>query len=432
MKLHTNLPVAKQAMSTTSESSESTSADHSYPTTPSTEPESKGCRHQFSSITPLSSPGDDGNFILVTGGLGYIGSHTSLELLKAGYNVVVIDNLSNSYHCVLDRIKALVWQHYSPDLIRVPTLNFHAVDYGDDAGLRSVLDQYMLSGIYVSKIVGVVHFAGHKSVAESIRIPISYYKNNVASFLTLLEILNDYGIKTIIFSSSAAVYGVKDMDSIGEEYCPHGEETYLLKPLQAFSALTSPYGRTKWMCESILSDLCVGDPEWRAVALRYFNPVGCDHSGLLGEDPLGVPDNLMPIICKVLRGDISHLNVFGSDYNTKDGTGVRDFIHVTDLAMAHIAALTAATSGHLETPFRVFNIGSGKGHSVLELVETMQYVSKRDIQLKFTARRKGDVAMSVAKSSRAEKELNWKAHHSLLDSCRATWNFLSKNPNGYK
>ena len=419
-------------MDIASECSESTSAHHSCPSTPSTELESKVCYRHFSNVTEAESLEDNRNYILVTGGLGYIGSHTSLELLKAGHNVIVVDNLSNSYLCVLNRIKALVQQHYSSNLIQIPTLDFHEIDYGDVVALRSVLDQYVRSGVCVSRIVGVVHFAGHKSVAESIRIPLSYYKTNVASFLTLLEILGDYGIKTIIFSSSAAVYGSKDMDSIGEEYCPHGEEQYRFKSSQNFSALTSPYGRTKWICESILSDLCIADPEWRAVALRYFNPVGCDPSGLLGEDPLGIPNNLMPIICKALQGNISHLNVFGSDYDTQDGTGVRDFIHVTDLAIAHIAAFTVASSGNLRTSFRAFNIGSGKGHSVLELVETMRHVSMREIPLLFTVRRKGDVAMSVARSSRAERELDWKTQRSLLDSCRDTWNFLSKNPNGYK
>lgn len=419
-------------MEAISDSSESTSAQHSSPSTPSTEPESNGCRSPFNNLAHSSPLGEDRDYILVTGGLGYIGSHTSLELLKAGYSLIVIDNLSNSHLAVLDRIKTLVQQHYSFNIASVPTLDFHAIDYGDVVALRAILDKYTLSDIYGSRIVGVVHFAGHKSVTESIYIPMSYYKNNVASFLSLLETLNDYGIKTIIFSSSAAVYGAKDMDSIGEEYCPHGEEIHSLKSLQGFSALTSPYGRTKWMCEAILSDLCVGDPDWRAVALRYFNPVGCDPSGLLGEDPLGIPNNLMPIICKVLRGDISHLNVFGSDYDTKDGTGVRDFIHVTDLANAHLAALTVATSGQLRTPFRSFNVGSGTGHSVLELVETMRNVSMRDIPLQFTARRKGDVAISVAKSSRAETELNWKTHRSLLDSCRDTFNFFSKNPMGYR
>jgi UDP-glucose 4-epimerase len=240
----------------------------------------------------------------------------------------------------------------------------------------------------------------------------------------------------LILSSSATVYGAKDIPTVAEEHCLHGEEIASdndgNQMHQVCSGLTSPYGRTKWVCEAILSDLCVSDPEWRAVALRYFNPVGCDPSGLLGEDPLGIPNNIMPVICKVLRGEMAHLNVFGTDYPTRDGTGVRDLIHVTDLAISHLAALSAAVSGTLHSRFRTFNVGSGQGHSVLELVETMRKVSAREIPLHFTARRHGDIAMSVAKPLRAERELNWKTCRSLQDSCRDTWNFLLKNPLGYK
>ena len=290
------------------------------------------------------------NYILVTGGLGYIGSHTTLELLKAGNNVVVIDDLSNSHYNVLTRIKALVNQHYSKvDTKCPPVLDFHQIDYRNTTDLRAVLDRYVLqpwklphrmNGVNQSKISGVIHFAAYKAVSESIRLPLNYYSNNVAGFVGLLETLNHYGIKNLVFSSSATVYGAldqKDGASIPEELCVHTEETYLrdTEPVlaqQGCRGLTNPYGRTKWMCEAILSDLCVSDPEWRVVALRYFNPVGCDPSGLLGEDPLGIPNNLMPIVCKVLRREIPALNVFGSDYKTTDGTGVRDFIHVCDLA----------------------------------------------------------------------------------------------------
>ena len=390
------------------------------------------------------------NYILVTGGLGYIGSHTTLELLKAGNNVVVIDDLSNSHYNVLNRIKALVNQHYSKvDTKCPPVLDFHQIDYRNTTDLRAVLDRYVLqpwtlslrmNGANQSKISGVIHFAAYKAVSESIRLPLNYYSNNVAGFVGLLETLNHYGIKNLVFSSSATVYGAldqKDGASIPEELCVHTEETYLrdTEPVlaqQGCRGLTNPYGRTKWMCEAILSDLCVSDPEWRVVALRYFNPVGCDPSGLLGEDPLGIPNNLMPIVCKVLRQEIPALNVFGSDYETKDGTGVRDFIHVCDLAKGHLAAIRAASEGSLVTPFRTFNLGSGEGHSVLDVVEMMKKVSNKDIPVRFTARRRGDVAKSVAKPLRAERELNWKTERHLVDSCRDTWNFIMKNPRGYR
>jgi UDP-glucose 4-epimerase len=390
------------------------------------------------------------NYILVTGGLGYIGSHTTLELLKAGNNVVVIDDLSNSHYNVLNRIKALVNQHYSKvDTKCPPVLDFHQIDYRNTTDLRAVLDRYVLqpwtlplrmNGVNQSKISGVIHFAAYKAVSESIRLPLNYYSNNVAGFVGLLETLNHYGIKNLVFSSSATVYGALDQNdgaSIPEELCVHTEETYLrdTEPVlaqQGCRGLTNPYGRTKWMCEAILSDLCVSDPEWRVVALRYFNPVGCDPSGLLGEDPLGIPNNLMPIVCKVLRQEIPALNVFGSDYETKDGTGVRDFIHVCDLAKGHLAAIRAASEGSLVTPFRTFNLGSGEGHSVLDVVEMMQKVSNKDIPVRFTARRRGDVAKSVAKPLRAERELNWKTERHLVDSCRDTWNFIMKNPRGYR
>ena len=314
--------------------------------------------------------------------------------------------------------------------------------------LRTVLEQYTLQPwsprdhytINRSRITGVIHFAAYKAVAESIRLPLSYYANNVAGFVGFLETLNEYGIKTLVFSSSATVYGdLNECESSGiaEEFCVHAEEMYIrdgemMRIQQGCRGLTNPYGRTKWMCEAILWDLCISDPEWRVAALRYFNPVGCDPSGLLGEDPLGIPNNLLPVVCKVLRGDIPVLNIFGSDYDTPDGTGVRDFIHVSDLARGHLAAIRAAAEGKLLAPFRTFNLGSGRGNSVLELVETMQKVSGKEIPLQFTGRRSGDVTTSIAKPLRAEMELQWKAERHLIDSCRDTWNFLAKNPAGYR
>lgn len=423
---------------------------------------SVGSRHSF---TPLSIPGTplseyefagrsidvlNETYILVTGGLGYIGSHTTLELLKAGHNVIVIDNLSNSHHTALDRIRLLVNEHCAGlDKKTAPILEFHHIDYQNSADLRLVLDRYTLprspsgSDHYIartSKISGVVHFAAYKAVAESIHLPLSYYSNNVAGIISFLETLQEYGIKTLVFSSSATIYGeINEQESTGiaEEFCVHAAETYqkdneIMRMQQGCRGIANPYGRTKWMCEAILWDLCVSDPEWRVAALRYFNPVGCDPSGLLGEDPLGIPNNLMPVVCKVLRGDIPALNVFGSDYDTPDGTGVRDFIHVSDLAKGHLAAIQAAGDDKLLNPFRSFNLGSGKGHSVLELVATMKEVSGKDIPMQFTVRRPGDVAISVAKPSRAERELLWKTERDLKDCCRDTWNFLLKHPYGYR
>jgi UDP-glucose 4-epimerase len=417
------------------------STGQSSPTTPLSE-------YEFA--TGIFEEAHADKYILVTGGLGYIGSHTTLELLRAGHNVVVIDDLSNSYQTVLNRINSLVKQHYA-NLNRksIPTLEFHQIDYRNTASLRSVLDKYAIQPwasnpnqqvANRSKITGVIHFAAFKAVAESISQPLSYYSNNVAGFVGLLETLNNYGIKTLVFSSSATVYGSlnqQDSVSIPEELCVHAEELYykdaqVIRAQQGCRGLTNPYGRTKWMCEAILWDLCISDPEWTVVALRYFNPVGCDPSGLLGEDPLGIPNNLMPVVCKVLRGDIPLLNVFGNDYETTDGTGVRDFIHVCDLAKGHLAAMQTATEGHLITPFRTFNLGSGTGHSVLELVETMKKVSGKEIPLRFTERRTGDVGTCVAKPSRAARELHWKTEQHLIDSCRDTWNFLLKNPMGYR
>ena len=407
-------------------------------------------------VSFLLAPVDSGNtrkdeYVLVTGGLGYIGSHTSLEFLKAGYNVIAIDNLSNSYLCVVDRIRYLVEQHYKHSAeTYIPTLEFYQVDYGDVTALRAVLDHYQTpirkpwfesDGPSKSKIIGVIHFAAYKSPAESIRNPLSYYSNNVARFVGLLETLGNYGIKTFVFSSSATVYGAIMNESdqpITEEYCVHEDELFTDRDTrvkltqQGCRGLTSPYGRTKWMCEAILHDLSISDPEWTVIALRYFNPVGCDPSGLLGEDPLGIPNNLMPVVCKVLRGELPSLNVFGTDYDTKDGTGVRDFIHVTDLALGHLAAIGAAVSNNLYSRFRSFNLGSGRGHSVLEVVKAMEQVSAKEIQVEFTERRGGDVASSIAQPTRAEKELNWRTKRSFLDSCRDTWNFLTKNPFGYR
>lgn len=291
-----------------------------------------------------------GHYIAIVGGLGYIGSHTCLELLKAGYNIVIIDNLSNSYRTVYDRLHVLAKQHYETRCEPMPEMQFYEADYRDKIAIAKILEDYVelpmpshFGGGHThtaSKIRGVIHFGGYKSVSESIQEPLKYYANNVAGLIEFCTLLASFNIKTFIFSSSATVYGslANSGQPLLEEYCTHQTETFMdhdghLKTVDGgCTGLTNPYGRTKWMCEAILSDLAIADPEWTIIALRYFNPVGCDESGILGEDPRGVPTNLMPVVLRVLTGVSPVLDVFGTDYPTPDGTAVRDFIHVTDLA----------------------------------------------------------------------------------------------------
>ena len=374
-------------------------------------------------------------YILVTGGLGFIGSHTTLELLKANYNVIVIDNLSNSFQDVFDRINLLATKFHEEQGTKMPSLHLHAHDYRDTAELRTLLEQYKLLsrwGTPKSKIVGVIHFAAHKAVEESIKKPLKYYANNVSGMIDFAETLGDFGIKTFIFSSSATVYGTLAMSGLPlkEELCVHKEEIVIdqigvkrtVQP--GCTGITNPYGRTKWICETILADLAASDPEWTVVALRYFNPVGCDSSGLLGEDPRQAPTNLLPVVVKVMTGQYQELQMFGSDWDTEDGTAVRDFIHVTDLARGHIAALNTANEGKLKENFRTFNLGTGRGHSVLEVVNTMESVSSSSIPRKATGRRLGDVGSCVAIAARSQEELQWKTEKTLRDACESICNFL--------
>ncbi|KAJ5555296.1 NAD-dependent epimerase/dehydratase [Penicillium sp. DV-2018c] len=328
--------------------------------------------------------------VLVTGGLGFIGSHTTLELLKASYNVIVIDNLSNAFENVFDRISLLATKYHAENGSKMPSMRLHAHDYRDTKALESLLEEYRLPsrwGTPKSKIAGVIHFAAYKAVEESIRKPLKYYSNNVSGLIDFATTLGDFGIKTFIFSSSATVYGTLATSGLPlkEELCVHKEEVYTdhtgsQKAMQpGCTGITNPYGRTKWMCETILADLAASDPEWTIVALRYFNPVGCDPSGLLGEDPRQAPTNLLPVVVKVMTGQYSELSMFGTDWETEDGTAVRDFIHVSDLARGHIAALGTATEGKLTENFRTFNLGTGKGNSVMDVVSTMESVSQRSI-----------------------------------------------------
>ncbi|WP_322992395.1 UDP-glucose 4-epimerase GalE [Limnohabitans sp.] len=333
--------------------------------------------------------------ILVTGGAGYIGSHTIVELMNSGVDVIVIDNFINSDVRVFDRIEKICGKK--------PT--FVKADVRDE----SVLDEIFLSHI----IDGVIHFAGLKAVGESVSRPVTYYQNNIGTTLSLLQAMDRANVRRIVFSSSATVYG--DPSTV---------------PIKECSSLqvTNPYGSTKLMCETILRDLQMADPRWHFAILRYFNPVGAHASGLIGENPSGIPNNLMPFIAQVATGQRDILNIFGNDYPTPDGTGVRDYIHVVDLAKGHVAALK-----YLEEKQKslTVNLGTGHGVSVKELVETFERVNGQPIPRRFVARRAGDVANCYADTSLAKDLLNWSAQYGVEKMCLDTWNWQSKNPDGY-
>ncbi|HEL2008042.1 TPA: UDP-glucose 4-epimerase GalE [Streptococcus suis] len=334
--------------------------------------------------------------ILVTGGAGYIGSHTVVELLKLGKEVVIVDNLSNSSILVLDRIETITGKR--------PT--FYKLDVADKEALRQVFEN--------ENIEAAIHFAGYKAVGESVAKPIMYYENNIMSTLALVEVMTEFSVKKIVFSSSATVYGLNNPSPLVETM-----------PTSA----TNPYGYTKVMLEQILRDVEVADKEWSIALLRYFNPIGAHESGLIGEDPAGIPNNLMPFIAQVAVGKREELSVFGNDYDTVDGTGVRDYIHVIDLALGHIKALEKiSTTAGVHT----YNLGSGQGTSVLELVQAFEKVNGVPVPYKIVDRRPGDVATCYANADKAWKELNWKTEKTIEDMCRDTWNWQSKNPNGYE
>ena len=334
--------------------------------------------------------------ILVTGGAGYIGSHTVVELIKLGKEVVIVDNLSNSSILVLDRFEEITGKR--------PT--FYELDVADKAALRSVFEK--------ESIEAAIHFAGYKAVGESVEKPVMYYENNIMSTLALVEVMAEFGVKKIVFSSSATVYGLNNLSPLLENM-----------PTSA----TNPYGYTKVMLEQILRDLEVSDKEWSVALLRYFNPIGAHESGLIGEDPAGIPNNLMPFIAQVAVGKRAELSVFGNDYDTVDGTGVRDYIHVVDLALGHIKALEKISD---TTGVYTYNLGSGQGTSVLELVQAFEKVNGVPVPYKIVDRRPGDVATCYANADKALAELNWKTEKTIEDMCRDTWNWQSKNPNGYK
>ncbi|WP_026679366.1 UDP-glucose 4-epimerase GalE [Fictibacillus gelatini] len=334
--------------------------------------------------------------ILVTGGAGYIGSHTCVELLNAGFEVVVVDNLSNSKPEALHRVKQITGKD----------LKFYEVDLLDREGLAAVFAD--------NDIEAVVHFAGLKAVGESVTVPLRYYHNNITGTLTLCDVMQEFGVKKMVFSSSATVYGLAKSVPLTED-----------SPLGA----TNPYGRTKLMLEEIFRDLYISDNDWSIALLRYFNPVGAHESGLIGEDPNGIPNNLTPYITQVAVGKLAKLNVFGNDYPTPDGTGVRDYIHVVDLALGHLKALD-----HILTTTGVdaYNLGTGRGYSVLEVVHTFEKVSGKNIPYEMVERRPGDIAVSYADPMKAREKLGWVAERDLEEMLRDAWRWQSQNLNGYE
>lgn len=332
--------------------------------------------------------------VLVTGGAGFIGSHTVVELLESGYGVVVIDNLSNASKESLARVEKITGK----------SVVFYENDVRDEAALERIFTKH--------KIDWVIHFAGLKAVGESVQKPLEYYDNNLGSTLTLLQVMRKFSVKNIVFSSSATVYGQP-------ERLPLDEECHL--------STTNPYGATKLMQEGILTDLWVSDHSWNVVLLRYFNPVGAHASGLIGEDPKGIPNNLMPYVAQVASGKLKRIGVFGNDYPTPDGTGVRDYIHVVDLARGHVAAIKALKEGGVH----IYNLGTGNGYSVLDMIKAFSKACGKELPYEILPRRAGDVPACYASSAKAEKELGWRAQYDLEDMCRDQWNWQKNNPNGY-
>ncbi|KAF5136369.1 UDP-glucose 4-epimerase [Metarhizium anisopliae] len=384
-------------------------------------------------------------YVLVTGGLGFIGSHTVVELVKAGYNVIIVDDLSNSYRSVLDGILEIARRHYEDRRQggarrRCPMVEMHQVSYRDLPAMRSILELHSFPSPagappVRSNIVGVIHLAAYKAVEESIRHPLRYYQNNINGLVDLVALLGEFAVKTFIFSSSAAVYGSLSAGGgrpLREEICAHPAERAGTGAPPSRSAggggITNPYGRTKLFAEAILSDVAAADASWRVVVLRYFNPVGCDASGLLADNPRGVPSNLVPVVTQVMTGQRAGLDIYGGDWDTRDGTAVRDFIHVSDLARGHTAALEACRDGRVDASYRTYNLGTGEGSSVLDVVRAMEAVSGRAIPRETVARRDGDVAASVAAVDRARRELCWETEKTLLDACYSVCSRLNLLP----
>ncbi len=338
--------------------------------------------------------------VLVTGGAGFIGSHTVVELLNSKYQVVIVDDLSNSSEVAINRIRQIVGEEAARNL------TFYRANVLDREAMNKIFDTH--------KIDRVIHFAGFKAVGESVTKPIEYYHNNIENTLVLVDVMRNHGCKSIVFSSSSTVYG--DPDSL-----PLTEES-------PKKTATNPYGWTKWMIEQILTDLHTADPEWDVVLLRYFNPIGAHPSGLIGEDPKGIPNNLVPYVAQVAVGKLAAVQVFGNDYPTPDGTGVRDYIHVCDLAAGHVAAL-AWMNG--KEGVEVFNLGTGTGTSVLEVIHAFEKACGKELPYKICPRRGGDIAANWCDASKAEREMGWTARYDIADMCRDSWNWQSHNPNGF-
>lgn len=334
--------------------------------------------------------------ILVTGGAGYIGSHTCVELLQAGYKVVVVDNLCNASVKAIKRVEEITGK----------TISF----YQDD-----LLDKAALEHIFTTETIdAVIHFAGLKAVGESVQKPLEYYHNNITGSLVLCDVMRKYGVKKLVFSSSATVYGNPEKVPIQED-----------APLST----TSPYGRTKLMLEEIFKDFTIADPEWNVISLRYFNPIGAHESGMIGEDPKGIPNNLMPYITQVAIGKLPCLGVFGDDYDTPDGSCIRDYIHVVDLAVGHVKAIEQLQKNK---GMSYYNLGTGIGCSVLEMIQAFEKASKQTIPYKIMPRRAGDVPICYADATKAQTVLGWKAKRNVLDMCTDAWRWQEKNPNGYE
>lgn len=333
--------------------------------------------------------------VLVTGGAGYIGSHTCVELLNKDYEVIIVDNLSNSKIESINRIKIISGKEFV----------FYNADIQDKEAMMRIFSNHHIDS--------VIHFAGLKIVKESVEKPIKYYRNNINGTLNLCEVMNEFNVKKLVFSSSANVYGNIEIVPI--------KESFPLGP-------TNPYGRTKLMIEDILKDLYISDDSWNITMLRYFNPIGAHESGLIGEDPNGIPSNIMPYITQVAAGIREKLSVFGNDYETHDGTGIRDYIHVVDLAKGHLCALKKLDSN---MGINTYNLGTGRGYSVLDLVKTFEEINCIKIPYEIVDRRTGDIAVSYADPSLAKAELGWKAEKDIVDMCRDSWNWQKKNPKGY-
>ncbi len=335
--------------------------------------------------------------ILVTGGAGYIGSHTCVELLKAGHDVVIVDNLSNSSEIAVERIGKITGK----------TPKFYKADILDKDALNKIFDN--------EKVDAVIHFAGLKAVGESVRKPLEYYHNNITGTLNLCAVMRDHNVKNIIFSSSATVYGCPEKVPVTED-TPKGQ-------------CTNPYGWTKSMLEQILTDLHTADAEWNVVLLRYFNPIGAHESGLIGEDPKGIPNNLVPYVAQVAVGKLEKIKICGDDYDTPDGTGVRDYIHVVDLAKGHVMALKKF---EMKPEVSIYNLGTGNGYSVKQVVAAFSKACGKDLPFEIVERRPGDIATNYSNPDKAWRELGWKAEKNIDDMCADTWKWQSMNPDGYK